>query len=247
MPAPGPENVSFLLAFGAGVLSFISPCILPLVPSYLSFVTGMTFARGAAGPTPREVRRTTVTHSALFILGFSLVFVLLGASATAAGRILRDYHEVIRRVGGILVILLGLHLAEVIRIPFLLRERRLTLRDKPAGYLGSVAVGVAFAAGWTPCVGPILGTILLYASTTGRVGLGVALLATYSLGLGIPFLVASWGVGSFFTHFDRFRRHLRLVSVISGGLLIVVGAMILTNTLSVLSGYLFQKLPFLAL
>ncbi len=235
------ESVPLLVAFSAGLLSFLSPCVLPLVPSYVTFVTGLSLddAREVSRP---QVRRSAVVHSLLFIAGFSLVFVALGASATAAGQFFREHQDVIRRIGGVLVVLLGLHLLGFLRVPFLNVDKRLHLRDRPVGYAGALLVGVAFAAGWTPCIGPILGTILTLAATTERVGTGVLLLVVYALGLGIPFLLASTATSAFLTVSARFRRFLRPVSFVSGALLVCVGVLIFTNYLAILSGYLNRLL-----
>ncbi len=232
------ESVPLLVAFSAGVLSFLSPCVLPLVPSYVTFITGLSLEEAESRVSPPEVRRSAIVHSLLFIAGFSLVFVLLGASATAAGQFFREHQSLVRRVGGAIVVLLGLHLLGALRLPFLQADRRLHLRDKPVGYVGTALVGVAFAAGWTPCIGPILGAILTLAATTERVRDGVGLLAVYALGLGLPFFLASIGTTSFLTLFRRFRRFLRPVSLASGALLIIVGVLIFTNYLAILSSYL---------
>jgi cytochrome c-type biogenesis protein len=242
------ESVSVLVAFSAGILSFLSPCVLPLVPSYVMFITGVAFDP-AAGPVSRpEFRRAAALHSALFILGFSLVFVALGASATAAGHFFREHQLTIRKVGGTLVVLLGLHLMGALRLPFMDVEKRIHLRDRPVGYLGSAVVGIAFAAGWTPCIGPILGSILTLAATTDRAGTGVALLAVYALGLGIPFFLAAFGTSTFLALYGRFRRLLRPISLVSGALLVLVGLLIFTNYLAILSSYLNRLfLPILPL
>lgn len=243
------ESVPLLVAFSAGVLSFLSPCVLPLVPSYVTFITGLSLDESERRLTAPTVRRTAIVHSLLFIAGFSLVFVLLGASATAVGRVFREHQTEIRKVGGVLVVLLGLHLLGALRLPYLHREKRIHLGDKPLGYLGTALVGVAFASGWTPCIGPILGTILTLAATSDRVDSGILLLAVYALGLGLPFFLASVGTSTFLTLFHRFRRFLRPVSLVSGGLLVVVGVLIFTNYLAILSGYmnrlLLPVLPFI--
>jgi cytochrome c-type biogenesis protein len=235
------ESVPLLVAFSAGVLSFLSPCVLPLVPAYVTFITGVSLdaPRGAGRA---ESRRTAVRHALLFIGGFALVFVLLGASATAVGQYLREHLILVRRVGGALVVLLGLQVTGLVNVPFLQLERRVHLRARPAGYLGAAVVGVAFGAGWTPCIGPILGTILTLAATAERVGTGMLLLAVYAVGLGLPFLLAALGTDAFLAFFGRFRRWLRPVSIASGALLIVVGDLIFTNYLAILSAYLNRLL-----
>ncbi len=236
------ESVPLLVAFSAGLLSFLSPCVLPLVPSYVTFVTGLSLDEEERELTPPAVRRAAVLHSLAFIGGFSVVFVVLGASATAAGQFFREHQIAIRKVGGVLVVLFGLYLLGLLPLRFLSLERRVHLGDKPVGYLGTALVGVAFAAGWTPCIGPILGTILTLAATAEQVRTGVLLLAVYALGLGLPFFLASIGTTSFLTLFGRFKRFLRPVSLISGGLLVVVGVLIFTNYLALLSTYLNRLL-----
>ena len=244
----GTENVSLLLAFGAGIISFLSPCVLPLIPSYLSFITGLTL-EDMGGKKP-ATRGLIILHSLFFILGFSLVFILLGASITAAGKALSANKEIITRIGGLIIIFLGIHLTGLIRFGFLDQEKLVHLRNKPVGFLGSAAVGIAFAAGWSPCIGPILGSILIYASSSARVETGIVLLSVYSLGLGIPFLLTGLGVHRFFQFYHRFRRHLRFISIASGIFLIFAGVLIFTNYLGLLTGYLNSLLlpvfPFLA-
>lgn len=245
-------ELSFAVAFLAGIVSFLSPCVLPLFPSYLSFVTGLTFDELA---TPDDgararVRRLTVIHSLLFILGFMLVFIALGASATAVGQFMRSNQDWIRRVAGVIIVLFGLHIAGVFRLAFLQRERRLHLQDRPAGMLGSVVVGFAFGAGWTPCIGPILGAILTMAGTSARLSTGIALLFTYGLGLAVPFFLAAIGFSAFLTAFGRVRRWLRPIEVASGLVLVAVGILIFTNTFAVIAALLNRVLlplfPFVA-
>jgi cytochrome c-type biogenesis protein len=236
------ESVPLLVAFSAGLLSFLSPCVLPLVPSYVTFITGLSLDEVERKLTPPAVRRTAALHSLAFIAGFSLVFVVLGASATAAGQFFREQQIVIRKVGGVLVVLFGLYLAGLLPLRFLSLDRRVHLGVKPVGYVGTALVGVAFAAGWTPCIGPILGTILTLAATGEQVHTGVMLLAVYATGLGLPFFLASIGTTSFLTLFSRFKRLLRPVSLLSGGLLVLVGVLIFTNYLAILSTYLNRLL-----
>jgi cytochrome c-type biogenesis protein len=225
-------TVGLAIAFTAGVLSFLSPCVLPLIPSYLTFITGMAFE------DVTRSRRATLVHALLFVLGFSLIFVALGATATALGNLLLGYRDVISRVGGVLVIVFGLYMLGVLRIGAFARDTRAHLSRKPVGYVGSVVVGVAFGAGWTPCIGPILGAILTYASMSGNLARGTALLSSYSLGLAVPFLLSAVAIERFLAAFQRLRRHLALVNRISGVLLVVVGVLMLTNWFTVLAGYL---------
>lgn len=230
-------SLGIVVAFAGGLLSFLSPCVLPLVPSYLGFVTGFTFDE----MTNR--RRMAMLHATLFVLGFTLVFMLFGASATALGRVLKYYEVWFQRVGGVLIILFGLYCLGVIKLRFLDQEARLHLDRKPVGYLGSVLVGMAFAAGWTPCIGPILGGILSLAATEADLGRGMVLLGAYSLGLAVPFLVAAFAVESFLGWFQRFRRHMRWVQRVSGALLVAVGLLLVTGEFTRLAGWLQSLTP----
>ncbi|HXG44603.1 MAG TPA: cytochrome c biogenesis protein CcdA [Gemmatimonadales bacterium] len=230
-------SLGLVVAFAAGVLSFLSPCVLPLVPSYIGFLTGMTLEEMTAR------RRLPLVHAALFIVGFTLIFVLFGAGATALGRALK-YHEVwLQRIGGALIIGFGLVCLGAIRVGALQQERRLHLETKPLGYLGSVLVGMAFAAGWTPCIGPILGGILGLASAQDTLGRGVVLLVAYSAGLAVPFLAAAWAVESFLAWFQKFRRFLPWVMRVSGVLLIAVGLLLVTGHFTRLAGWLQGVTP----
>ena len=231
------EGVTYLVAFSAGLLSFVSPCVLPLIPAYISFITGLSLAELTEEDKKNTLRKGTMFNSLLFILGFSIVFVALGVSASLLGQFLLDYQWVFTKVGGVLIILFGLFIAGFLRLDFLYREKRIHLRTKPAGYLGSLMVGATFALGWTPCVGPILSAILLYASTSQSLASGIALLGAYSLGLGIPFFLSSLALNSFLIYFDRARRYIRAISLVSGVFLIVVGILILTDSFRVLSQY----------
>lgn len=230
-------GLSLFVAFAAGVLSFLSPCVLPLVPSYLGFVTGMSIEEMSGR------RRVAMVHSTLFVLGFSLVFILVGLSATALGRALNFNAVWLARIGGVLIILFGIYLLGILRIPFLERDQRLHLENKPLGYLGSVLVGMAFAAGWTPCIGPVLGGILTLASTQQDLSRGAALLAVYSAGLAVPFLVTAWAVESFFEWFTTFRRYLPFVQKASGALLIMVGLLLVSGQFTRMAAWLQQLTP----
>lgn len=232
-----PESVGLLVAFGAGLLSFLSPCVLPLVPSYVGFLTGMSLEDIAAK------RRHVFLHALLFVLGFTLIFVVLGASATALGRALRQHQVWLQRGGGVLIILFGLYCLGVLRLGALAQERRVHLQDKPVGYLGSVLVGMAFAAGWTPCIGPILGAILSMAATSGDAQRGTGLLLAYSSGLAVPFLAAALAVDRFLAWFRSFRRYLPWVMRISGVLLIVVGVLMITGEFTRLAALLQGMTP----
>lgn len=225
------------IAFSAGLLSFLSPCVLPLIPSYLTFITGMGFEDVSRS------RSTTLVHALLFVVGFSLIFIALGAGATAIGHLLLGWRDTISRIGGVLVIIFGLYMLGVLNFGIFARDTRVHLSDKPVGYLGTVLVGIAFGAGWTPCIGPILGAILTYASSSGDVSRGMTLLAAYSAGLAIPFLLSAFAIERFLSAFQKFRKHMGLVNKISGVLLIIVGVLMLTNWFVVLAGYLDTFTP----
>jgi cytochrome c-type biogenesis protein len=230
-------SLGLLISFTAGLLSFLSPCVLPLVPSYVTFVTGLSLE------DVQRSRKTALVHAILFVIGFSLIFLALGATATALGRLLLVHRRWISRVGGVLVVLLGLYLLGAFNMRFLARERRIHLSDKPLGYLGSVLVGIAFGAGWSPCIGPILGGILTYTATQAELRRGLLLLAAYSLGLAIPFVLAAIAVERFIAIFQRHRAKLIWIDRIAGALLIVVGVLMLTNYMTMLTGYLQGLTP----
>jgi cytochrome c-type biogenesis protein len=211
--------------------------VLPLIPSYVTFVTGLTLE------DVQRSRRTAVVHSLLFILGFTLIFLALGATATTLGRLLGYNRDWIGRIGGVLVILLGLYLLGLFNFSALARERRVHIADKPVGYLGTVLVGIAFGAGWTPCIGPILGGVLTYTASEADLGRGMVLLLAYSLGLAIPFLVAALAIDRFILVFQRFRGHMVWVSRVAGVLLIGVGILMLTNYMAIMSSYLQAWTP----
>lgn len=237
------EALTIWMALGAGILSFLSPCVLPIFPSYLSFVTGLSFGE-LSGPVDNvKTRRAIILNALCFIFGFSVVFMSLGASFSLLGRLLFDYQQILKKVGGVLVILFGLYIAGFLKLPLLTRTFRLELQDRPAGYLGAFIVGVTFAAGWTPCVGPILGSILLYASTAKTANTGILMLGAYSLGLAIPFFLSALALNRFLDYFDRFKRLLPVVSAIGGIFLVVVGSLLLTNYFTILSAYALRLTP----
>lgn len=220
--------VSLGAAFLAGLVTFLSPCVLPLIPSYITYISGVSFEELRAGESGR-VRRLALAHSLAFILGFSVVFIALGLTATALGQMLGTQHRWVSRIGGALLVVFGLFLMGVLNLPWLQREQRFHFRDKPAGYLGSLLVGAAFAAGWTPCVGPILSSVLVLAAGEQTVRAGIALLGAYSLGLGLPFLLASLAFSWFLVAYQRLRRYLRWMEVGAGALLVVIGLVLLTG------------------
>ncbi|HEX5633993.1 MAG TPA: cytochrome c biogenesis protein CcdA, partial [Gemmatimonadales bacterium] len=230
-------NLGFLVAFLAGILSFLSPCVLPLVPSYVGFLTGMSL------PELTSRKRIALLHALCFVAGFSLIFVLLGASATALGRALKYNQVWLTRVGGLLIFVFGLYCLGLFKVGALQMERRVHLQDKPVGFLGSVLVGMAFGAGWTPCIGPILGAILSLATVEADVGRGMLLLGAYSAGLAVPFLLAAVAVEQFFDWFQRFRKYLPWVMRTSGVLLVIVGILMMTGEFTRLAGWLQSLTP----
>ena len=225
----------YIGALIAGLLSFLSPCVLPLMPSYLSYITGVSFEDLQDTTDKKRIRMRTLINSLFFILGFSLVFISLGASSSAIGRLFVSYQDWIRIIGGVVIIFFGLFVAGFFQANILQREKRFHLRGKPAGYLGSTVVGTAFAAGWTPCIGPILGTLLMYASAQGSTLYGVKLLSMYSLGLAIPFLFASLAFNSFLSYSKRIRKYMKVIMLASGILLIAFGILLLTNKLTLIT------------
>ena len=240
-----PLFLGFSIAFLFGIAYFISPCVLPLVPSYLSYITGMSFQELTA--TDREARSTSrrlaIIHSLLFIIGFSIFFIALGASASLVGRFLRDYQKVVRTFGGILIIIFGLIIAGVFRVPFLMRDWRIQLKNKPTGFVGSFLVGLTFSAGWTACGAPLLGSMLALSSQATTVGRGVFLLSGFSLGLALPFFLSAVALTSFLAFFTKFRKFIGLVEKICGVLLVFIGFLLLTNSFNLLVSYFSKLLP----
>jgi len=236
------EPLGVMVAFSAGLFSFLSPCVLPLFPSYLSFVTGMSVSDLTADLTT-ATRRRVMLHALAFVIGFSMIFVALGASFSAASAVLLDYRDWIRRIGGVLIILFGLYIAGVLRIGIFARTQQLQLREKPAGYLGSFIVGLTFAIGWTPCVGPILGAILSLAGTADTVMRGVGLLVAYSAGLGVPFLLSAIALSAFLKFFKRYRPLIPVVERFAGVLLVIVGVLVFTNYYLVLNSWAIALTP----
>jgi cytochrome c-type biogenesis protein len=231
------------MALGAGILSFLSPCVLPIFPSYLSFITGLSFSELSGSVNNIRTRRAIILNALCFIFGFSLVFMSLGASFSLLGQLLFDYQQILRKVGGVMVILFGLYIAGFLKFPFLTRTFQFELKDRPAGYLGAFIVGVTFAAGWTPCVGPILGSILLYASTAKTAYTGIMMLGAYSLGLAIPFFLSALALNRFLDYFDRYKRLIPVVSTVGGVFLVFVGGLLLTNYFTILSTYALRLTP----
>jgi cytochrome c-type biogenesis protein len=227
-------QVGLLAAFMAGLLSFLSPCILPLIPAYISFIVGISAEELECYPGCDEATKEKeffkiIINCLLFVVGFSCIFIIMGASATAIGGFMLTKKRILGKVAGVVIILLGLHLTHIWRIKALDYEKKIHLKNKPAGAIGSLVVGMAFALGWTPCIGPILASILAYAATQETTSYGMLLLGFYSLGLGIPFILTGLSINSFFLWFDRIKKHLLLVERISGVCLILVGVLMLTD------------------
>jgi cytochrome c-type biogenesis protein len=238
------QNVTIAAALLAGMLSFLSPCVLPLVPPYLVYLTGASLERFAGEEPPPRVLRETLAAAFLFVLGFSTVFVALGASASAVGAVLRAYSGDLAVLAGIAIIIMGLHFLGLTPIAWLMREKRFQLA-KPVGLWGAYLMGLAFALGWTPCIGPILAAILAVAASEATVVKGAGMLAVYSLGLGVPFIIAALAVEPFAAFLARFRTHLGLVEKAMGGLLVLTGIAFLTGTVSQASFWLLDTFPML--
>lgn len=230
-------TVGFAISFAAGILSFLSPCVLPLVPSYITFVTGLSLE------DVQKSRHLALIHALLFVSGFTLVFLAMGATATALGRMLGYNKEIVSRVGGVIVILLGLYLLGAFNFGIFARERRIHIANKPLGYLGSLFVGMAFAAGWTPCIGPILGAVLTYTASSADLNRGLALLLAYSLGLALPFLFAALMIDRFILIFQRYRALMVWTSRVAGGLLVIVGGLMVTDLMRAVSQWLSGLTP----
>lgn len=241
-------DVTIWIAFVAGLLSYFSPCVLPLIPSYLTYISGVSFGDMKSADASVQVRLTVVLHSLVFIAGFSAVFITLGGLAGLASAsfqtYLRDGLGIVQKIGGVLIFLFGIHLSGLFHFGMLLGEKRIQLRSKPAGFIGTFLVGIAFAAGWTPCIGPILGAILaIAAGSTGGVGRGIFLLTSYSAGLGLPFLISGLMFHAFLGFFDRFKKHIRIVEIVTGLLLMVAGVLLFFDMFTRIAGFLYQIFP----
>ncbi len=234
-----PET-TLMAAFLAGLVSFVSPCVLPLVPSYVTYITGLSLDQLTDAGERHRARKTIILNALLFIAGFSMVFIAFGASASLLGQLLTGYQGLIRKVGGVLIVVFGLYLMGVLKIGAFTTEKRFHFHSRPAGRLGSFLIGSAFAAGWTPCVGPVLSSVLMYAGTTQRMMDGVTLLAYYSLGLGLPLLATALAVDRFLAYFKQVRAYLGMVSVVSGMVLVLFGIMLFTNALPFLTAFFEQ-------
>ena len=240
-------DVTYFGALIAGLLSFLSPCVLPLVPPYLCFLGGTTFDQlTGEDETPSHVYKTVVMSSVAFVLGFTTVFVILGATATIAGQLVAENLPLLARIAGVIIIIAGLHFLGVIHIPILHREARYHADTRPAGLLGAYVIGLAFAFGWTPCIGPVLGAILAVAAGEDSIRQGVSLLLVYSLGLGIPFILAAVAIKPFMSVMQRFKGHLATIEKIMGALLVLTGILFLTNSMTLIAGWILQTFPGLA-
>ena len=230
-------SLGIAIAFTAGLLSFLSPCVLPLIPSYVTFITGLSLE------DVQTSRRAALIHAVLFILGFTLIFLALGATATAVGQLLNYQRVWISRVGGVLIIVFGLYMLGVFNVSLFSQERRVHIANKPVGYLGTVLVGIAFGAGWTPCIGPILGSILTYAASSADLRRGLWLLLAYSLGLAVPFLLSAIAVERFLVFFSRMKRQMGWITRASGALMVAVGILMVTNYFTMLASALQAMTP----
>jgi cytochrome c-type biogenesis protein len=235
-------DVSIGAAALAGAISFLSPCVLPLVPPYLVYISGVSLEDMERVEGKANMRRV-ILASLVFVLGFTTVFVLLGATASVAGQMLRQYLPLLAKLAGVFIIIMGLHFLGVFRIGLLQREARYQTQSKPASLLGAYGVGLAFAFGWTPCIGPVLAAILSVAASEQDVTRGMFLLAVYSLGLGIPFLLAAWSISAFLKFFARFKKQMHNVERIMGGLLVVAGVLFLTGAIQTFSYWLLETFP----
>jgi len=241
----GGFEVTYLGAFVAGIVSFLSPCVLPLVPPYLCFLGGTTFEELASEgeASTKGVGRRVVLSSLTFVLGFSTVFIALGATASWLGEFVAEYLQILSRIAGVVIIVLGLHFLGIFRINALFREVRFHVASQPASLAGAYVIGLAFAFGWTPCVGPVLATILFMAGSEASVGHGATLLAAYALGIGLPFVVAALAVGPFLGFMQRFRRHLGLVEKAMGGMLVLTGVLFVTGGFNEIGYWLLEMFP----
>ena len=237
------EGISYFYVLLAGLLSFLSPCVLPIVPGYLCFIAGTSLDKALDDQEILKVK--IIKYSISFVLGFSTVFVLMGASATFLSSLLYEYFDYLRIAGGIIIIIFGIHFTQLIQLPFLNSDTRVQINNYKPGLFGSFVVGLSFAFGWTPCIGPILGSVLSVAATSENISEGIFLLILYSAGLGIPFILAAYGIGSFLKFLSKIRRYIRIIEIFTGLLLILFGVLILTNRIQELAFFFIKYLPFL--
>lgn len=237
-------EISYLVAVVSGMFSFLSPCVLPLVPAYICFITGNSYQDVSEG---EKIAKWAMFWPAVaFVLGFSTVFIALGAGASAVQGVLQEYKEIFAKISGVMIMILGLHFAGIIKLSFLYKEARFQTSGEQKGLIGAYVIGLAFAFGWTPCIGPILATILTLAATQEHFSQGVALLAVYSLGLGVPFIIASVAINKFLRASSRVKKHMRTIELVIGVLLLVTGLAIFTGSLQSFGFYLIEAMPWLA-
>ena len=242
-----PFNITYLGAFGAGVLSFASPCVLPLIPAYLCFLGGASLDElTAEGGVDKQVQRRVFISAIAFVLGFSTVFIVLGATATAVSSLVAENINILSKIAGVVIVIFGLHYMGLFKIGFLNFEKRVHVESRPTSLIGAYIIGLAFAFGWTPCVGPILATILMVAASGDEVMYGVSLLTVYALGIGLPFLLAAFAVKPFMGFLGRFRKHMRTVELAIGALLVITGIAIFTGSLAEVSNWILETFPSIA-
>lgn len=242
-----PFSISYLGAFGAGILSFAAPCVLPLIPAYLCFLGGASLDElTAEGGVDKAVQRRVFVSAVAFVLGFSTVFIVLGATATTVSQMLAENIGILSKIAGVVIVVFGLHYMGLFRIGFLNFEKRFHVEKKPSGLVGSYILGLAFAFGWTPCVGPVLATILMVAASSDDVMYGVSLLAIYAAGIGLPFLLAAFAVKPFMIFLGKFRKHMHKVELAIGGLLVITGIAIFTGSLADVSNWIYETFPSIA-
>lgn len=228
------NNISFGVAFAAGVFSFLSPCVLPLIPGYISFLSGMSLEELKQGADRKKLALKAGLTSVFFVLGFSVIFVSLGASASLVGKLLIEHMGIFVKAAGIIIVILGLHLTGIFNIPWLNYQKSVKVNKFSPGPWGALLIGMAFGFGWTPCVGPLLAAILALAATQDTMLRGMALLFVYSMGLGIPFVATGFGVGAFMKFLERYKRFIRFGEIIAGVLLVIIGTLIFFGNLSAL-------------
>ena len=238
-------EISYLYVVIAGLLSFLSPCVLPIVPGYLCFMAGTNLDKLQLDEGD-EIKKKVFSFSLSFVFGFSTVFVILGASATLLSSLVYEYLDFLRIAGGIIIIIFGIHFMQIVQIPFLNREMRYQIESYRPGLVGSYVIGLSFAFGWTPCIGPILGSVLSIAASSETVTYGIVLLMLYSAGLGIPFLIAAYAINGFMKFLSRIRNYIRVIEIFTGLLLILFGILILTNRIQELAFFFIKYFPFLA-
>lgn len=227
------NDISIFLAFSAGLLSFLSPCVLPLVPAYISYITGSSIE----DLNDSRLKLITLYKSLGFVLGFSIIFILMGASITSMGKLLISHQAIFKKIGGVLIVIFGLHTTGIFKIKLFYHEKRFLSFNNIQGKFSPILMGMAFAAGWTPCIGPILSSILIYATSMETVNKGILLLVIYSLGLAVPFILTALAIGSFSMQFRKFSKYMPIISIISGALMILMGIMVFSNKIGILSSY----------